>query len=58
MDEGFYNHWEPKSGLIYYYGEGYKVGNCGKGDLFVTSKNNKCEGITLVSNRKLKVCQN
>lgn len=56
VDQNYYSEWEPKSGMIYYYGDGYTVGNCEGTGILITSKNGSCKGNILLRNRKVKAC--
>ncbi|PLX67679.1 MAG: hypothetical protein C0602_10005 [Denitrovibrio sp.] len=56
VDEQYYSHWERKSAMIFYYGEGYSVGSCADSDIKITSKNGECDGNILIKNRKVQAC--
>ncbi|PLX68540.1 MAG: hypothetical protein C0603_05145 [Denitrovibrio sp.] len=56
VDAKYYEHWEPKSAMLFYYGDGYSVGNCQDSDIKITSKKASCEGNIIIKNKKIQAC--
>jgi len=56
VDELYFKKWEPKSGILFYYGDDFHVGDCENYDVKILPSKSLCDGKVFINNRKIEVC--